>query len=792
LVRTTSKLLDVNDELFNSTIRHSAQLERLKTGEANRVARVLDDALGDLLGKLRGRLRRIKTRGFDTGVQSTQALRELGGVIDTQLRTTLRAVSSSTAKNLNQLAISESKWAKATVENAFPVNIALKGPDPTLLKAIVRNNPFEGRILKQWYTDLSVSGRKSARAALTRGLVQGETVQQISARLRGALNITKRHATTITRTAVNHVTTQAREITFQENSDVIKSVRYVATLDARTTDICASLDGQEFPLGEGPRPPMHHQCRSTTVPITKSWKELGIDGLGEVKAGTRPTNKITGAERRRISRLPSKEKAALRTQLSGQVPATTTYNQWLKRQPVAVQNEALGVRRARLFRKGQVTHVRDLVDQTGRSLRLDELERFNEVQQGPPPPPIKFASIEIPSREIDSLLDELVDMADKAKRKTIQGKIKALVGSDVRTGMFNPKYPDPRQFPRIPSKSTPAQKQLLRELQGVTDVAQREIIVRKLRETGFNGDTRGWRPKGSKVKPPRPRPKTTDVEKVIREAEEATVASREVTTVLRGSEVRQRLVQANKELQSKIDRLIVERDTLSDKLWREAVDRGSFEHVNHRKALQPIERAISKARKELKKRSLELLRVNDPISAEWAGGGARISKKLEKKLDRALEFVRNITSRRAFGEKTIRYNVRLQSRGRPFHEYQGRSLSSLMLKSYDPESLIAHEIAHGVEVHSGILRKAVSFLGKRAGSEKIRKLSAITGNSRYDATEFAWKDKFINPYMGKDYEGRATELISMGVEYLNKDPLTLARRDPEYFDWLVDVLRGHV
>jgi len=60
--------------------------------------------------------------------------------------------------------------------------------------------------------------------------------------------------------------------------------------------------------------------------------------------------------------------------MNGQVPATLTYPQWLKRQPDDIQNEALGVTRAKLFRKGEVT-VAAFTNRNGRLFTLDELRR---------------------------------------------------------------------------------------------------------------------------------------------------------------------------------------------------------------------------------------------------------------------------------------------------------------------------------------------------------------------------------------------------------------------------------
>ena len=150
---------------------------------------------------------------------------------------------------------------------------------------------------------------------------------------------------------MNHVSSQSREAVYSENESLVKGVQYVATLDTRTTDICADLDGQIFKVDEGPRPPQHINCRSTTVPVLRSWKELGID-LKEAPPGTRAS-------------------------MNGQVAEGTTYGQWLKSQSTSTQNEALGPGRAKLFRSGAVS-IHQFVDSTGRTLTLDELSRLEK------------------------------------------------------------------------------------------------------------------------------------------------------------------------------------------------------------------------------------------------------------------------------------------------------------------------------------------------------------------------------------------------------------------------------
>jgi SPP1 gp7 family putative phage head morphogenesis protein len=163
---------------------------------------------------------------------------------------------------------------------------------------------------------------------MSQGIALGEPIPTLAKRLQTASKVSKRQATTVVRTAVNHVVTNAREETYKENSDVIKGVQFVATLDERTSYICIALDGRVFDIGEGPRPPTHHQCRSTTVPVVKSLKELGLSDK-EFPASTRAS-------------------------MNGQAADTTVYPEWLKKQSVETQNAVLGKKRGELFRSGKL------------------------------------------------------------------------------------------------------------------------------------------------------------------------------------------------------------------------------------------------------------------------------------------------------------------------------------------------------------------------------------------------------------------------------------------------------
>ena len=356
----------VNEVLIDAAISHALLLERLKNFLALQAVGIFNrEGVEEVLATTRRRLRKVKTRGLLSGVTTQKGVRELHRQNARIIQDAFRQVEAYLVPELRDLAVVEAAWQGKTIEtavrSAIPFEVALNRPNQNTLRAIVSNEPILGKPLSQWFTGLTRSTADAIRREVNVGLLAGQTPDQIVRRLGGTraarytdglVQTPRRHLRTLTRTSVTQITTDARERVFAENQDVIAAVKLVATLDARTTPICMSLDGEIYPILEGPRPPFHHQCRTVTVPQMKSWKELGI---------------------------PAKEAPpSTRGALGGPVKETVTYPEWLRRQPVKTQELALGRTRARLFREGKV-EIRQMVDPQGKTYSLRELAQVEGV-----------------------------------------------------------------------------------------------------------------------------------------------------------------------------------------------------------------------------------------------------------------------------------------------------------------------------------------------------------------------------------------------------------------------------
>lgn len=94
-----------------------------------------------------------------------------------------------------------------------------------------------------------------------------------------------------------------------------------------------------------------------------------------------------------------------------------------------------------------------------------------------------------------------------------------------------------------------------------------------------------------------------------------------------------------------------------------------------------------------------------------------------------------------------------------------------------------HELGHRFERAVPAIRDMEEiFYKRRTAGEKLEWLG-----SGYARSEVTRKDDFISPYMGKDYNSRAYELVSMGFQYAYTDPLKLAT-DSDMQSWIYGIL----
>ena len=254
--------------------------------------------------------------------------------------------------------------AEITAQAFAAIGLDASLPTEAVLKALVNGSLIEGAPSAAWWAKQAEDTAFKFASQVRQGIVQGETLQQIIRRITGSarlgttgiMDISRRNASALVHTSIMQVSGDSRLATFRANSDIVKGVRQLSTLDGHTSQICIAYSGASWDLAGRPilgtklpfngGTPRHFNCRSVLVPITKTYRELGLD-IDEIPTGTRASDE-------------------------GQIRADITFSEFLKDKPKVFVDDLLGKGRAELWRKGTIT-LQDLLGQDGRPLTLKQL-----------------------------------------------------------------------------------------------------------------------------------------------------------------------------------------------------------------------------------------------------------------------------------------------------------------------------------------------------------------------------------------------------------------------------------
>jgi SPP1 gp7 family putative phage head morphogenesis protein len=358
--------------------------------DATNQLRVIDDlAAPDKAARLRGILAQLKQSlatwaGDATELTATelQGLAELQSEFVTdQLRKVLPAGSRDAVRTveispqfaqsvvttdptqLNVVALSDDLFEAVYGSEALARQAGTGAFNLTAAKGTMITLP-NGEVVEKAFRGIAVDQAERFSQVVRNGLLTGETTPSIAKRLIGNLQFGEEAKTVrqlvaaggqatavadnqimaLVRTSINQMANSASQQVYEANQDITKKYRYVATLDSRTSSICAALDNQEFPYGKGPMPPQHFNCRSTTVPI------IDPDILP-----------------------PST--TAKRASADGPVPINTSYGQWLAEKQKGETNADLRARQEKTLGPGKVPYFNRLVEKYGARDAMAKLVR---------------------------------------------------------------------------------------------------------------------------------------------------------------------------------------------------------------------------------------------------------------------------------------------------------------------------------------------------------------------------------------------------------------------------------
>jgi SPP1 gp7 family putative phage head morphogenesis protein len=354
--------------LIDIASRHQVYLEGLKTGEIKEMSVFLKRMDKDVRAQLGGR---------DLTRYSRKRLEALLVRVREDISKTAVQAIDKVNTGVVQLSEYEAGFEIRSLNQVVDVDFTL--PSASQLRAAVYSNPLSianltgDSLLQPFIKGINKRSQDRITNAIRTGYYQGETTNDILQRVRGTrargfkdgvIGHIGRDINTIVRTALQHASSQARSEVWDENERVISKIQWVSTLDSKTSALCQGLDGRKFDKGRGPRPPIHPNCRSTTIAVLD--KKFASLSEGRIRSS-----------RIRSSRNPD---GTVKT-----VSANQNYYGWLKNQPATFQDSVIGKQRGLLLRNGGLSTQRFQELQLNKNFRpitLDEMRKLEPVAFG--------------------------------------------------------------------------------------------------------------------------------------------------------------------------------------------------------------------------------------------------------------------------------------------------------------------------------------------------------------------------------------------------------------------------
>lgn len=356
--------------MLDALIQHQANAYRASTAlvnEMNKQFATESNAFVSSVRDILDELTEAEKRALTAGKYNTDRLKDFKEAFD--------AWYASISLGLPEFFLT-SAAAYVAVESGFIAKIYDGEADINADNVVSRfkTTPIaSGALFDELFKDLAQSTRNQALYAIREGINSGLTNQEIIAQLRGKrtkvgdkyeyvggiVEQTKDKIEANVRTARSALANVAYEDTYSALG--YEYVKFISTLDGRTTLICSSLSNNVYKMSEPhPTPPLHFRCRSILVCVNK---DGNIAGKRPFVASDKPVSKIPKDQREGII---------------GQVDANVGFKEWFARQDSSFQEKWLGKKRYQLYKSGGYS-IEKFIDPLGEKYTLDELRELDEA-----------------------------------------------------------------------------------------------------------------------------------------------------------------------------------------------------------------------------------------------------------------------------------------------------------------------------------------------------------------------------------------------------------------------------
>lgn len=267
----------INDYYQNLTNLESGALSHIRTAysqslaavdrEINKVLKKIDSlpSTPENEAQIKG-LMANKNRLVDLGNQITEVMNDFGDHTATAVEKVKTGATKAGQESFR--ATMEASGIDPVVFGGF--NIL---PSPALNE--LQSRLSDGSPVSSLADSFGPEAGLHMRKSLVEGIALGLNPRQVAANFRQIAGITRARAETIARTEMLQSFRESNRQSMVANKDVVKAWQWYSSLDRRTCPACWAMHGSVHELKE--KMATHPNCRCTMLPVTKTFKELGLN-----------------------------------------------------------------------------------------------------------------------------------------------------------------------------------------------------------------------------------------------------------------------------------------------------------------------------------------------------------------------------------------------------------------------------------------------------------------------------------------------------------------------------------